>query len=110
MSATTTTPVQARTEPARLRRFWGIVLQRYSLVLLWLLMIIVLIIAVPGDVSMVSALRAVLGQQTPLIFLGLAVVITMAVGELFLAASKPWRQTSSWMSSRIRSSSSIAPL
>jgi ribose transport system permease protein len=85
MSTTTTSAVQTRPEPARLRRFWTIVLQRYSLVLLWLLMIIVLIVAVPGDVSIVSALRAVLGQQTPLIFLGLAVVITMAVGEFDLS-------------------------
>lgn len=85
MSTTTTYPVQTRPEPARLHRFWATVLQRYSLVLLWGLMVIALIIAVPGDISIVSALRAVLGQQTPLIFLGLAVVITMAVGEFDLS-------------------------
>lgn len=61
------------------------VLTRYSLVLIWILMIIILLAVVPNDVSPINALRAILGQQTPLIFLGLGVVITMAVGEFDLS-------------------------
>jgi ribose transport system permease protein len=69
----------------RPRRALSFLLQRYSLVLLWILMIVVLVLVLPGSVNPFDALRAVLGQQTPLIFLGLAVVITMAVGELDLS-------------------------
>ena len=71
--------------PTRVRRVLSTLMQGYSLVLLWILMILLLIAVVPGNVSVLNALRAVLGQQTPLIFLGLAVVITMAVGELDLS-------------------------
>lgn len=60
-------------------------LSRYSLVVLWIVMVLVLVAIVPGDVSALNAMRAVLGAQTPLIFLGLAVVITMAVGEFDLS-------------------------
>jgi ribose transport system permease protein len=78
----TAAPVYRAPGPAR--RVLTLLLQRYSLVLLWLAMILLLIV-VPGKASALNALRAVLGQQTPLIFLGLAVVITMAVGELDLS-------------------------
>jgi ribose transport system permease protein len=40
---------------------------------------------VPGDVSAVDAMRTVFSQITPVIFLGLGVVITMAVGEFDLS-------------------------
>ena len=42
-------------------------------------------VLVPGQVSGPDALKAVLGQQTPLVFLGLALVCTMAVGEFDLS-------------------------
>jgi ribose transport system permease protein len=60
-------------------------LTRYSLVMLWIVMIIILMLTIPNGVDPVVALRAVLGQMTPIIFLGLAVVITMAVGEFDLS-------------------------
>ena len=82
---TETTPISVPPTPSRLRRLWTGMLQGYSLVLLWILMILALIVFIPGDISMLNALRAVLGQQTPLIFLGLGVVITMSVGEFDLS-------------------------
>jgi ribose transport system permease protein len=60
-------------------------LRRYSLVIIWIVMVLVLVAIVPGDVSPINALRAVLGSQTPVIFLGLAVVATMSVGEFDLS-------------------------
>ncbi|WP_157155202.1 MULTISPECIES: ABC transporter permease [unclassified Diaminobutyricimonas] len=77
--------IPARTGASLARRIGSIVLQRYSLVLIWLIMIVVLVATAPGDVSAIAAMRAVLSTQTPLIFLGLAVVITMAVGEFDLS-------------------------
>lgn len=85
MTASETTPITVPGTPSRARRLWSGLLQGYSLVLLWILMILALIVLVPGDISMINALRAVLGQQTPLIFLGLGVVITMSVGEFDLS-------------------------
>jgi ribose transport system permease protein len=85
MTASLTAPVPVPRATGQARRLVAMLLQRYSLVLLWLAMILLLIVVVPGDVNALDALRAVLGQQTPLIFLGLAVVITMAVGELDLS-------------------------
>jgi ribose transport system permease protein len=73
-----------RRTTSRVRRTVGQVLQGYSLVLLWILMILLLIV-LPGRATALNSLRAVLGQETPLIFLGLAVVITLAVGELDLS-------------------------
>lgn len=60
-------------------------LTRYSLVILWVLMIAALVIVIPDGVNPLIAMRAVLGQISPIIFLGLAVVITMAVGEFDLS-------------------------
>ncbi len=60
-------------------------LTRYSLVILWVVMLVVLVIAIPDGVNPLIAMRAVLGQVSPIIFLGLAVVITMAVGEFDLS-------------------------
>lgn len=93
MTTTSTTPARTGprepaggTHPAgRLKRLGRVVLQRYSLVLLWLLMIALFTVLLPGEVSGSEALRAVLGSQTPLVFLGLAVVTTMAVGEFDLS-------------------------
>ena len=93
MTTTSTTPARTgpsvpagRSAPAdRLKVLGRVVLQRYSLVLLWLLMIALFTVLLPGEISGPEALRAVLGQQTPLVFLGLAVVTTMAVGEFDLS-------------------------
>jgi ribose transport system permease protein len=60
-------------------------LTRYSLVILWIVMLAVLVIAIPDGINPLIAMRAVLGQISPIIFLGLAVVITMAVGEFDLS-------------------------
>lgn len=78
-------PERAARRPGVLARAGAIVLQRYSLVLIWLLMIAVFVAVLPGAISPEGAARAVLGSQTPLVFLGLAVVTTMAVGEFDLS-------------------------
>ncbi|GAA4288228.1 ABC transporter permease [Georgenia daeguensis] len=93
MTTTSTTPARTGpreptggTRPAgRLKDLGRVVLRRYSLVLIWLLMIALFTVLLPGEISGTEALRAVLGQQTPLVFLGLAVVTTMAVGEFDLS-------------------------
>lgn len=100
MTTTSTSPSQPATRDAqsrrsarpggpggagRLQRTGRHVLQRYSLVLIWLLMIALFTVLLPGDVSGPEALRAVFGSQTPLVFLGLGLVITMAVGEFDLS-------------------------
>jgi ribose transport system permease protein len=81
-SLTVAAPVQPTS--GRVRDILVMVVQGYSLVLLWLVMILLLIV-LPGRATVLDSLRAVLGQQTPIIFLGLAVVITLAVGELDLS-------------------------
>lgn len=73
------------TDESKFRTVARTLLTRYSLVLLWALMVGILIAVVPDGVSAIAALRAVLGQMSPIIFLGLAVVITMAVGEFDLS-------------------------
>lgn len=72
-------------DESTLRKITRMLLTRYSLVLLWIVMILALVALVPDGVSPVAALRAVLGQMSPIIFLGLAVVITMSVGEFDLS-------------------------
>ncbi|WP_030437464.1 ABC transporter permease [Actinoplanes subtropicus] len=61
------------------------VLQRYSLVLLWAVMVVLFLLLLPNGVDLANASRAVLGQQTPVVFLGLAVIVTIAVGEFDLS-------------------------
>lgn len=55
----------------------------YSLVLLWVVMIIVIAVVTGRDP--ISTMVPVFSAQTPLIFLALAVVCTMAVGEFDLS-------------------------
>jgi ribose transport system permease protein len=83
--STTTQIAAVRPAPGGARRLGRELLQRYSLVLIWIAMVLLLVILVPSNIGLDSAFRAVLGQQTPLIFLGLAVVLTMAVGEFDLS-------------------------
>lgn len=66
-------------------RSGSFVLQRYSLVILWVLMIVLFAVLLPNGLDLGQAGRAVLGQQTPVVFLGLATVITLAVGEFDLS-------------------------
>ncbi|MBL5972243.1 MAG: ABC transporter permease [Candidatus Leucobacter sulfamidivorax] len=78
---TTTATVTVPEPPSRARRIAGEILSRYGLVLLWIVMLLVLVALIPGDVSPVAAMRTVFSQITPVVFLGLGVVITMSVGE-----------------------------
>ena len=64
---------------------WGALLSKYALVLLWLLMIGAFALVLPAGVSMGNAMQAILGSLTPLVFLGMAVVATMSVGEFDLS-------------------------
>lgn len=80
-----TAALMTEPEDGTFKKVARFVLTRYSLVLLWAVMIIALVVLVPNGVSPVAALRAILGQMSPIIFLGLAVVITMAVGEFDLS-------------------------
>jgi ribose transport system permease protein len=57
--------------------------RRYSLVLLWLVMALVLFAL--ADVPLSNFLQGIFARQTPLVFLGMAVVLTMAVGEFDLS-------------------------
>lgn len=72
-------------EESAVRKVSRFLLTRYSLVMLWIVMVVVLMLVIPTGIDPVVALRAVLGQMSPIIFLGLAVVITMAVGEFDLS-------------------------
>lgn len=58
---------------------------RYSLVLVWLVMALAFSIALPGLFAQASVAQAVFGAQQPLVFLGLALVITLSVGEFDLS-------------------------
>lgn len=60
-------------------------LSRYSLVLVWILMVLLFSLALPGVFFTGDVAKAVFGSQTPLVFLGLALVITLAVGEFDLS-------------------------
>lgn len=77
--------VPAEKSENTIRKVLRYTLTRYSLVIIWIIMVAVLVAVVPDGVSPIAAMRAVLGQMSPIIFLGLAVVITMAVGEFDLS-------------------------
>lgn len=63
----------------------GRLLSRYSLVLIWALMLAVFAVILPESTSVGGVLRTVFSSLTPLVFLGMAVVATMAVGEFDLS-------------------------
>jgi ribose transport system permease protein len=71
--------------PSPFLRGGSFVLQRYSLVILWILMILLFAVLLPSGLDLGTASRAVLGQQTPVVFLGLAVVVLSFVGEFDLS-------------------------
>lgn len=58
-------------------------LERYGLVLIWLLMGTAFFLA--ADVPLSNFLQGIFARQTPLVFLGMALVGTMAVGEFDLS-------------------------
>lgn len=82
-TTTTTTTIETPVSPAR--RITFDLLSRYALVVLWIVMLLALVALVPGDVSPIAAMRTVFSQITPVVFLGLGVVITMSVGEFDLS-------------------------
>lgn len=84
-SPTTTSTMTVTKTVSPAQRIAVNLLRRYALVVLWLVMLLVLLAFVPGDVSAFAALRTVFSQITPVVFLGLGVVITMSVGEFDLS-------------------------
>lgn len=76
---TTATPAKPapRRSPART------LLERYGLVLIWLVMAVAFFLA--ADVPLSNFLQGIFARQTPLVFLGMALVGTMAVGEFDLS-------------------------
>jgi len=72
-----TTAMPARPSAAR-----G-VLERYGLVLIWVVMGAVFFLL--ADVPMGNYLQGIFAKQTPLVFLGMGLVATMAVGEFDLS-------------------------
>ena len=65
------------TTPARRRASFGRLAQRFSLIVIWLLM--GTIFFVQRDVPLDNFLQGIFARQTPLVFLGMAVVATMAL-------------------------------
>ena len=61
----------------------GNLARRYSLILLWLAMGALFFVL--ADVPLANFLQGIFARQTPLVFLGMAVVLTMAVGEFDLS-------------------------
>lgn len=71
------------TTPARSRASFGHLAQRFSLIVIWLLMGTIFFVL--ADVPLDNFLQGIFARQTPLVFLGMAVVATMAVGEFDLS-------------------------
>jgi ribose transport system permease protein len=82
---TAITDPSTSTRLSMVRRIAMQVLSRYALVLLWIIMLLTMLAFVPGDVSVLAAMRTVFSQLTPVIFLALGLVITMSVGEFDLS-------------------------
>jgi ribose transport system permease protein len=73
----------AAPSPARRGPSLGGIAQRYSLLVLWVAMGAVFFLL--ADVPLSNFLQGIFARQTPLVFLGMAVVLTMAVGEFDLS-------------------------
>ncbi|MBD3926185.1 ABC transporter permease [Nocardioides cavernae] len=82
-TSSTTAPPLATAPPERRRFAAGALVRRSSLVVLWLVMAVVFFAL--ADVPLGNFLQGIFARQTPLVLLGLAVVITMAVGEFDLS-------------------------
>jgi ribose transport system permease protein len=84
MTTTTEREPVATAPPARRRTpSLGHLAQRYSLIVLWIVMGAVFFVL--ADVPLSNFLQGIFARQTPLVLLGLAVVVTMAVGEFDLS-------------------------
>ncbi len=93
MTTSTSTTVISKSSPfARILKDG---LSRYSLVLVWLVMAGIFSMLLPGQFATADVAKAIFGSQTPLVFLGLGLVITLAVGEfdLSFAAIFGWAAT-----------------
>jgi ribose transport system permease protein len=62
---------------------FGRLAQRFSLMVIWLVMGTIFFVL--ADVPLSNFLQGIFARQTPLVFLGMAVVATMAVGEFDLS-------------------------
>lgn len=82
-AATEPTTTAAPVEPAPRRSPGRRLLERYGLVLIWLVMAAAFFLA--ADVPLSNFLQGIFARQTPLVFLGMALVGTMAVGEFDLS-------------------------
>ena len=82
-SASTTAAPVPTAAPARRWVSVGDLVRRFSLVVLWLVMGAVFFAL--ADVPLGNFLQGIFARQTPLVLLGLAVVLTMAVGEFDLS-------------------------
>lgn len=69
--------------PSRRGPSLGALAQRYSLLVLWVAMGALFFLL--ADVPLSNFLQGIFARQTPLVFLGMAVVLTMAVGEFDLS-------------------------
>lgn len=72
------TPIATRRRPTL-----GSLAQRYSLLVIWIAMGTLFFLL--ADVPLSNFLQGIFARQTPLVFLGMAVVLTMAVGEFDLS-------------------------
>lgn len=83
MTTTTESRPPVATAPSPRRVSLADLTRRYALVLIWLAMGAVFFIL--ADVPLSNFLQGIFARQTPLVFLGMAVVATMAVGEFDLS-------------------------
>lgn len=83
MTTTTGSRPPVATAPSPRRVSLADLTRRYALVLIWLAMGAVFFIL--ADVPLSNFLQGIFARQTPLVFLGMAVVATMAVGEFDLS-------------------------
>ena len=79
---TATTDVDTESRAGRWARY---VATRYALILVWIVMAIIFAILLPDLFPTAGAFQAIFGSQSPLIFLGLAVVMLLVVGEFDLS-------------------------
>ena len=80
-----TATVTDKDTDSRAGRWVRYVLTRYALVLVWIVMAIIFSLLLPDLFPTAGAFQAIFGSQSPLIFLGLAVVMLLVVGEFDLS-------------------------
>lgn len=86
MSATTTSESTTEVEKdSRAGRWFRYIATRYALIAVWVVMAIIFSLLLPDLFPTSGAFQAIFGSQTPLIFLGVAVVMLLVVGEFDLS-------------------------